>query len=160
MAKMSSAHRLHVARRFPSIAFLLATVVTLAGCSDLPRPGTTAEAEAIAGDWLEAVSGGAADRGWELLHPLTQQRLFDDDRTRYVTMVHAIEWRDFRWDIDPPTRLDGNYRVSLVLLGEPSPARLLADGRLIQLLTSDDGVTRGVVTVLIDWDGARGILGP
>ncbi len=146
-------------RRCLVSGLLLAAVLGLAACSDLPRPGTTAEAEVIASSWLEAVAGSAPDRGWELLHPLTRQRLFEGDPTRYLTMVQAIEWRDFRWQIEHPTVLDGNYRVSLLLLGDPSPARLLADGQLIQLAAPDDGVARGSVTVLIEWDGTKGVLG-
>jgi hypothetical protein len=145
---------------------MLMTVCLLAllGCTaiggDLPRPGTPQEAEAIATAWLAAVESGAPDRGWSLLHPLSRQRLYENDSARYVAEVEAIKWDEFHWRLEPPAVLDGNYQVRVAIEGNDAPTELLAKGHLIQSFPSEDGTRRAQVTVLIEWDGTRGVLGP
>ena len=136
----------------------------IAGCSGLgngvfPRPGTPEGAEALAGQWLNAVSGGAADRGWSMLHPLSRARLFADKSERYLDEVVGIDWGGFKWHIEPPTVLDGNFRVTVVIDGNRRPAGLLADGRLIQEYSSSDGIHRASIAVKAEWADVAGILG-
>jgi hypothetical protein len=147
-----------------SVPVAIALFLCLAACSDatggLQRYGTPAQADAIAAEWLSALVGGSPDRGWGLLHPLAQDRLYSGDSSAYLAEVRAIGWGGFRWAIQQPTVWDGNYLVTIAFPDDQTPADELAKGHLIQLFDSDDGTQRGAITVRIDASGTRGVLGP
>lgn len=135
--------------------------IVLAGCGrmgDLPRPGSPQQAEAVAARWLEAVQSGIGDRGWAHVHPLAKERWFANSQVRYQHAVESVDWHDFRWRIESSARRDGNDRVGIVIEGDASPAREFADGQLIQVFPPDDGVTRALMTVLMESSGLAGVL--
>lgn len=142
-----------------------AALLTLTACVRVGEPvdpqhaGTPAEAAAIATEWLQAVSGGEADRGWSLLHPLTQERLYGNDPDRYAADAAGTDWNGFGWDIEREPVWDGNYTVTVALAGSVEPVGELADGHLMQLVKGDSS-DEAIITVRIDVNGSRGILGP
>ena len=146
-----------------TVALTIAFVFLLIACSDGKGDqsyGTPRQADAIAAEWLSALVSGSPDRGWSLLHPLAQDRLYSGDPSAYVAEVTAIGWTQFRWAIQSPTVWDGNYLVTIAVPGDKAPADELANGRLIQLFDSDDGTQKAAITVRFDASGSRGILGP
>jgi hypothetical protein len=144
----------------------VALLVVLGGCNLFGEPidpehaGSPDEAQVIALDWLAAVSGERADRGWSLLHPLAQQRLYQNNVDRYVTEAESIDWNEFEWSVSRPPVWDGNYMLIVSLSGSTAPANELADGHLVQLIQSGNTSHEASITVRIDFDGSRGIFGP
>jgi hypothetical protein len=90
----------------------------LAGC------GGNAQARDVVEDYLTAVSGNAADRGWASLCD-DRERMFGDERA-YVQLASADAWSQFAWEIGsierPP---DADYlRVDVTVEG-PVPGVLV-----------------------------------
>ena len=147
------------------IASLLSLAI-LTGCDAFGEPadpghaGTPAEAEEIAETWLTAVSGDRGDRGWSLLHPLTQERLYSGSPDRYLGDVESVDWRQFEWELVRPAVWDGNYMLVVTLPRGTAPAEELADGHLMQPISFTSGEPQAAMTIRIDFDGSRGILGP
>ncbi|MCA1588582.1 MAG: hypothetical protein LC744_08015 [Chloroflexi bacterium] len=149
--------RLHALR-------LAVGLLLLVGCTFEPQDpqhaGTPKEAEALAGEWLAAVTDATTDRGWSLLHPLSWQRLYANDESLYRADVEAIDWANFRWEVEPTSRWDGYYWVTVRLDGDTRPADVIADGHLMQLFESGDGLRRASIGLRMDLDGTSGVLGP
>lgn len=147
-------------------AALLLMLAILSGCDRFGEPadpdhaGTPAEAEDIARAWLAAVSDDSGDRGWSLLHPITRERLYGDNADRYEADVASVDWRQFQWELVRPAVWDGNYMLVISLPGGTAPAADLADGHLMQPIPFDSGEPHASITVRIDFDGSRGVLGP
>lgn len=142
--------------------FILA-VMMLAGCVrfpiDPPHAGSPEEAAAIADSWLAAVSGDDPGAGWSLIHPLAQERLFGNEKARYVAEVEEIDWANFGWDLARPATWDGNYLVMFAVEGDLEPIGALGRGRLIQLIETSGGSTEAAIVVRID-ERAKGVFGP
>lgn len=139
---------------------LLVGCTVSAGLGDPQHAGSSAEAEGIAMDWLAAVSSDVTDRGWSLLHPLSQERLYQNDPELYVADAELIEWSEFKWGVSRSPVWDGNYMLTISLPGSTAPAEELADGHLMQLIQGDGTSSQASITVRIDFDGSRGVLGP
>jgi hypothetical protein len=146
---------------------VLVLCAALAGCAygevrDPSHAGTPAEAEKIAVDWLAAVSGSQEDRGWSLLHPLTQERIYGRSQEAYLSEVGAIDWSGFEWEIARRPIWDGNWLLTVDLPGETDAVVLLADGHLAQPIKQGEsaGAPQAAITVRIDSDGTEGVLGP
>lgn len=145
---------------------LVVALAVLGGCVEPGEPvdpehaGTPEEAEQIAQAWLEAVSDESGDRGWSLLHPLSQERLYDGDSNRYTADVRSVDWRHFEWEFGPAV-WDGNYLVLVTLPQGTQPAADLADGHLMQPIQGGSAdEPQAAIAVRIDFDGSRGVLGP
>lgn len=150
-----------IALRQPILAAIVLTVC-LAGCVFGPpgQVGTNRDAERYVDQWLREMADPTdADRGWALLHPLTQQRLFGSDVDRYITSVEADDWTDFSWRIETQlTRWDGTYSVKVDLMSPSSVPPFLTDMGLLHF-TSIDGA-EAEAGVRIDSSIQAGILAP
>ena len=100
---------------------LFAVATSLTGCA-AHEPIRTNDAEATVRSYLNAAGGGAEDRGWSLLLPVTQQTTFAGDEMGYIAAADATDWQGFHWSIgrvvpDEPY----TYQVSLVAENEAVP---------------------------------------
>ena len=90
-------------------------------------------------DWLEAVSGGAGDRGWSYLGSDAHVAGFAGSREDYLADARAADWSKFRWG-EPATVWtdDGFAHVVASLLSEPSTVpRFILDRRLVHGICED-----------------------
>jgi hypothetical protein len=84
--------------------------------------GTTVEAEALVRQYLSQVATDGGDRGWSLLHPVTQQAHFEGDPDAYMREAEAEDWSSFSWQIGHVERDDpGRYEVVVLVEGEAPP---------------------------------------
>jgi hypothetical protein len=85
-------------------------------------------------DWLEAVSGGAEDRGWSYLGSGAHVGGgFVGSREAYLADARSADWSEFRWG-EPETVWtdDGFAHVVAPLRSEPSTVpRFILDRRLV-----------------------------
>jgi predicted dithiol-disulfide oxidoreductase (DUF899 family) len=108
------------------LALGAATIVLVLACScellvnDSPSSeGSTAgeaRARAIVTTFLTQLTTDTADRGWSLLHPTTQQSMFQGDLDTYLDLARTGEGRNFTWRVDHVEMDDPQlYRVFLTL---------------------------------------------
>jgi hypothetical protein len=114
------------------LAFLFATSLVLTACQ------VAFDGEAIVGNWLEAASGGAEDRGWSLLDSSSQGR-YDGDRSTYIDDASAVDWDSFGYEIAGSFEDDGIWTVLVRVDGgwEAVPA-FIREHQLVGIHCEDD----------------------
>ena len=117
--------------------------------------GTEADAARMVGEWLDLARTRSGDLGWSLIYPIDQRDLIGSFEV-YEAAVVAADWTDFAYDIPDVRTTDGEYRVTVRLLGGvESVPQFMLDWGLIQTT----GAT-GTITVRIAPGGfPRGIQG-
>lgn len=96
----------------------------VAGCAAEPR--LDRDAERLVDEYLAALSGASADRGWSLLLPITRETTFEDDRDSYVAEAEAHDWSSFSWSVTEIERDEPfTYEVWVTVDGLVSPALAL-----------------------------------
>lgn len=73
---------------------VLAVILAVAGCTGESR-GDVSAARRFADDYLSAISGDAADRGWSLILP--DSRRAYRDQTQYLQLSADAAWESFSW---------------------------------------------------------------
>jgi hypothetical protein len=118
--------------------------------------GTTGEAEALVRGYLAQLADGTGDRGWSLLHPMTQQGHFGGDVDNYVRRAEETDWSAFDWQIGHVERDEpGSYEVVVLVDGEPPPL-------ITQLATFQSGLSSPGPTYYVRFNmlGGSGIYEP
>jgi len=134
------------------LPLLCALIPALSACES----GTTAEAEALVNEYLSQLTADSGDRGWALLHPVTQEAHFNGDLDAYVSEAEAYDWSGFRWEIGHSERDDpGRFEVAVLVEGDPPPL-------ISQLATWMAGPTSPGPTYYVRFDqrGGTGIFEP
>ena len=90
--------RPRVGARRVALAFAAVVAMAVAGCSadavdEPPVPDELVQA------FLAAAAGGAPDRGWSQLHPMTRASMFGNDREAYIALAEVGPWDEFAWKI-------------------------------------------------------------
>ena len=73
--------------------FIVALALALVACGPPDNPGRREQAERLAREFLAAVAGGRADRGWSLIHPDSREDWGDEDH--WVDAAAATDWTGF-----------------------------------------------------------------
>jgi hypothetical protein len=98
--------------------------VALLACGRPP----TEPAVALVESYLERLTSDAPDRGWSLLHPVTQETHFNGDLNSYLERVTAHDWSAFGWKIVSAEEDDpGSYEVVIRIVGGQDPPTLIAE---------------------------------
>ena len=125
--------------------------VALLACGRPP----TAPAVGLVESYLERLTSDAPDRGWSLLHPVTQESHFNGDLNTYLELVADDDWSSFGWEIvaaeeDEP----GSYEVVIRVAGAQDPPTLIAE-----LATFGQGAVSRGPTFYVKFDqlGGSGI---
>ncbi len=123
--------------------------MALAGCVSNDEAAAVAKAAA----YLDAVRGGAADRGWSLLLPSDRASVFTDEPT-YTSLAASSDWDGFTWEVIEARCDDGACTVWLAIAGPDTIPDVLARGAVRH---REDGVPPGANASLVVLQ--RGILG-
>lgn len=108
-------------------ALVVALVASCVGVQETTQPPPPPD-EVVA-SFLAAASGGEADRGWSLLHPVTRAEMFGNDREAYIASAGNGAWDSFTWEIHDVVPDDPSlYFVYLQLDGSDVPP-ILTDSR-------------------------------
>lgn len=90
--------------------------------------------------WLGEVRGGDPDRGWSRLDEHTRATVYDNDRTRYLDEVMAVDWSTL--DLEAPVRMwfdDGFARMEARLISAPATVpRFLFERGIVHGLCDGD----------------------
>jgi hypothetical protein len=91
---------------------LLAIALLLGACApSQPAREAHRAAQALVGTWLEDVSRGSGDAGWDALSSSVQAQFGGDPET-FVRAAANSEWDSFRWSVEPESAWDdGDYTV-------------------------------------------------
>lgn len=154
--------------RLPVARWIMLCGLTLAGC--FVNAGDVSTARDLAGEYLEALEGGRADRGWSLILPDSRRAYQDLDQ--YVTLAEETDWDEFSWQFVQ----EGDYcedggvycSVRIDIAGVPGsvPPFLLEspesnpDDTFLTLRVDDDPQSVGNAEIVVYFSpgGDRGIL--
>lgn len=142
----------------------LLVIVALVACQPASG-GDPAEAGRLARSYLEAVSGGADDRGWPLI--LHESRRAYATQDAYLAAVESADWTGFSWDVleEGTYCEDGGVYCVVRLQVDGVPPFLLSAPRsepedLLQtIIMDDDAVSVGNAQLVVYFarDGDRGV---
>lgn len=153
------------------LALSAATIVIVLACScellvnvSPSLQGSTAgesRARAIVTAFLTQLTTDTADRGWSLLHPTTQQSMFEGDLDTYLDLVRSGDGDTFIWRVDHVVMDDPQlYRVFLTLPAGSTPPPILTTPRNHLFLMGQSGpVTEIPVRFGLGGDGIWAIGG-
>ena len=124
-----------------------------------------AQARSLAVDYYDAVRGGRADRGWNLIHPDMRATIFNGDRDRYIALAAQADWSRFNIEVGRPVPDDEHGTLYFIPIRVPGgtasvPAFLLAyrNFSLVPLQTGPAlGPKEGTIAVRFDASGVPGI---
>jgi hypothetical protein len=95
-------------------------------CAPLPEAERD-RAATIARDYLvELTSPSDPERGWGMLHPVTQQDMFTGSRDEYLRLVAQMAVADTRWEIDVVEEEDPGLWEVVLSQGSRLPDELTA----------------------------------
>lgn len=106
---------------------VLALAVSLVGCARFspPPPEAHQAAQALVDMWLNELSGGSDDAGWDALSSSLQAE-FGGHPATYIRAVADSQWDEFRWAVEPESSWDdGDYTV-FVRLENAAPEKIPA----------------------------------
>jgi hypothetical protein len=144
-------------------------IAVVVGCRFGEDPKVIAErgqqARSIVVGYYEAVSGGRADRGWDLIHPDMRRFIFGNERDRYVALAEQADWSSFRVEVGQPVPDDEQGTLYFVPIRVPGgrsavPPFLLAhrDYSLVPIFaTPGFDPTQGTIAVRFDPSGVAGM---
>lgn len=117
--------------------FMVAITLCLApaGCDlvdgrdPFENEGRADQAQQLLEAYLDALMGGAPDRGWSLLEPTSRRMAFGNDEALYRALAEAADWSRFAYHLRLQSQDDGAYYFALDLPDgvESVPPFLLAD---------------------------------
>lgn len=110
----------------------------LAACGAPDNPGRRQEAADLAKEYLLAVTGQAADRGWSLLYRSAREAWGTEDE--YVAMMAAQEWSRFDFGVLETIHCDDGLicQVAIELVNGPESVPL-------PLRSTDNRQTDGIL---------------
>lgn len=77
----------------------VALVVLLVGCGIGGSAGSREDAGRLVESYLTQLTTDSPDKGWGLLHPVTQQTHFNSDEEQYLSEVQGAVWKGFSWTL-------------------------------------------------------------
>lgn len=77
--------------------FVVLTIATTSCAEPTDTPERRADAEAIAHDFLTALTGAADDRGWSMLHSASRDGWSAEEE--YVAAVERADWTSFQFRV-------------------------------------------------------------
>lgn len=103
--------------RRAAVTTILAVALVAAGYVYLPYVGwnnSDSEARQRVSEYLSAVVGGTADRGWKLLHPNGRRTYGSEDAYRQA--MEAADWTEFAWEFGESSQCDDGVCTSVLRL--------------------------------------------
>jgi hypothetical protein len=141
---VATRHPARVARHGVGALVAVAGIVLVIGMVSAARTSGPRPREHVVAEWLGALAGGEADRGWRYLDGLTQSRT---TRDAYVTDAREVDWSRFGWHVGAVSNSEGGWRAEIIVDGGiDSVPPFFFEHRLVHPLCGDEpGTGIGVV---------------
>ena len=94
------------------LAVALATVVLLVVGCVAGRDDSSTRVDGVVKDWLSALAGAQADRGWHFIGEIAQDYEFQNDRLAYVREISAVDWTALNWSTSDAHEIENSPGMS------------------------------------------------